>query len=303
MHRIATIPLFTLVVTLVPACGGAAGDGFNTQGEAETAASTPSNFASLEAKAKRDAFEALDAAIGPFVRGESLVYDGTFEAKDNLSAAEDVPDDVLPEGPAIASLVFDADATGNPRVGLTVTSRTDGSHLELFQAIRTPHDAQVGFPGSQFTSFASSGSQSCTECLADLANRPSYIHVDLSANGLYPAQFGFSPIPSLVTASGDLSVRSAASLTFADLRVLTLLRGALSGFVPHGTEVVDTVTNAIFAPAPVPPHTSHLACSTETDYHVDRFIESLHPARFGVRNFRVDQPITVCCDSPEACGG
>jgi hypothetical protein len=271
--------------------------------------------ASPEVYANAKSLATLDRQIGPYLRGEVVVYRGTMKAHDNASALANVevygprPDGVITEGPALARLAVQSASTGDwapPKsaisgnlASLVLRSVATKSHVVLAQLDSEATTTAATLVGEerQFVTLNSS----CAGCMADLATKPVKIDLtDLTTTGTVSSFQGYAgkdgkyvDVTVHTTVSASLTQVPACELHFEDLVAANVITGpneseaGLEDAIDTGDELVWHEVGSIGGPA------GH-QCANVTDYTIDRFVKKGDLGTYGARNFKLGATRQLC---------
>jgi hypothetical protein len=267
---------------VVSGCGGSGGDAASSSScgfvaPVPKAPAMAPDGVSVQRQAEARGLIALDAFVGPYLRGETTVYRGTLAAHDNQSVLgskkEGYESQSLPSGPAVASLLV-AGGTAT----LAVHSFAEHKYLVLDQATKNTSDTtNVGIILPDASTGGNSGT--CVDCVPDFGGRPASIafanitgtqtvNLDTGVDG------GDDDVTLHVYATADLELVQPCSVEFSDLAELNASTGL--DFVLQGDEMVAEMTGCAFSPAPDYAYDA---------YTIELYVSTTNLADYGVRSF------------------
>jgi len=221
----------------------------------------------------------LEALVGQFVGGGSLVYRGTLQADANESAfGPGHSDQSIPPGPAIADLELNVDnGPGGLGSSLYIYSLPTLAYVQLQQPASDPDTTNV----FMIDAYNQTGGQfgPCLGCAPSFASRPTMLDLK-DVSGTYVS------IGLKTTVSTKLAAVSPCTVTFADLKILNA-PSAFVNFVPSGNELVAHSGGAYH-------ESQNQQCGWSYPYSIDLFFDPDHPWVFGVRNYVASKRYMFC---------
>jgi hypothetical protein len=264
--------------------------------------------APLDLQGQAQLMSRLDALVGRFLRGDAAVYRGRMNAHDNAGEVfNGEVDGVIPDGPALASLVeapldesdfylLDASTTG---IGAFLSLHGVGTGLNvcLEQAAAAPDVTNASFIAPDAED-PNSLRNTCDACAPSLWHQPSTMAFgEVDASGSYNGK------ASHVSVGADLERAAPCSLSFDDL--VTMSGSALPndvGFNLHdfsrsGHEMVQHMTGYVATPDANPTFGGGGAdggCFIENYFDADLYINLDDLSDYGVRNLTFKAPEEFC---------
>jgi hypothetical protein len=274
--------------------------------------------ATVQAQVEAQELAELDSLFGRLLRGEVLVYRGTFsgEAVDGAyeSPAPHTKTTEVPSGRALAMLGERAPRHTDwfpaqpplesaPQEAFLVVHALDAPAYGVFAQVSSepsrtwatslPIDAVTGFPIAPLD-------RSCVSCAPLFATRPATLALSgLDATGMATTFQGLGNYVDVATstkATASLQVAPACTLTWDDFTVLDRIVGpyelasdiGLQAFTAVGDEMVAH-RHAIFGMPQNPGE-----CAFTTEYTIDLFVKKADPTAYGTRNYHGNPPVMMC---------
>jgi hypothetical protein len=217
----------------------------------------------------------LDGFAGRFVRGETTLYGGTFQAQSSTGPAPGSPLHTaqIPDGNVVAAL-----DPSSAKTQLFVHSVAAKNYIQFAQESDPNVTSVFMILGEDTTGGLSA---TCTSCFPKLNLQPQAIDVDnLSVSA--PTEWAGE---LRISATAHLRAIAPCTMTYDELA--TVDARTAGNFAPSGDEMVWHKA-AVYNDAP------NEQCGNATQYTVDLFIATTHPWDFGVRNYVAGQTTYVC---------
>ncbi len=236
----------------------------------------------------------LYGRIGKYACSEDAVYEGSFDARDDVGEAygNEPYESNRMSGPVVGSVHVEWPPPWNGSAKLTLISTEQSKHLVLEQDPERPERTE----GTNVADFSDShlyNRAGCYDCAPPIADIPELFAVDgLVATGI--------TVKWTLTASGSLSLVPAELVSVAHLSAIgsrsPATREFFSTLETDGTRRSKTVSDTFIEYVDV------LAarwdsCSMETEYQIDQHFEASCPADYGVGNLRILSQQTCCTET------
>lgn len=240
----------------------------------------------------------LDRLVGRYARGDAPIFEGTFDARDNMgSLGPTYKDGVMADAHVNASLAWEEKIymAGQHVAGWALDVRSPTHSIRISQAPGTAGQTTLSLVVPNQTSGGLTGT--CNGCVSALTpTAASFTITDALAQG----KWGDGRLLE-VAASGSLTRVPLAQVTFE--RLLAVVNPyfdlpTMKEFSIVGGDRVRTVKGSHSETTPVPDGKEFHSCERVTSYALDWFVDANDLLRYGVRGMKLSSAQTCCNEGP-----